>query len=480
MEEKRIGNQIPTSQVTLPYDQTYGGDAVSLYEETGRTCQEWQKLLLYDILGINDEELWTHTKFGYSVPRRNGKNEIVAIRELFAIIRGERVLHTAHRTTTSHAASVRLVSLLDDLGYTEVQRMSKKEVYDKHYTYSKQFGLERVCILADGGGQCDFRTRSGKGGLGEGFDLLIIDEAQEYTDDQESALKYVVTDSNNPQTLFCGTPPTAVSSGTVFPHFRDSVLWGETENSGWAEWAVEQQSDPKDKELWYMCNPSLGTIFTERSVQDEVGSDVLDFNIQRLGLWLKYNQKSAISDNEWKELAVETVPKRKSKKCIGIKFGNDGSNAAMSIAYRTVDGSIFVECIACNPQRAGVQWMVDWIASANDIGSVVADGASGQPLLMEAMKNAGLKKPILPTVKEIICANSSFEQAVYSDAICHRAQPSLVQVITNCDKRTIGSSGGFGYKAIKPDTEIALMDSIILAHWAVNEFKESKPQKISY
>lgn len=43
-------------------------------------------------------------------------------------------------------------------------------------------------------------------GLGEEFDLLVIDEAQEYTDDQASALKYVVTDSRNPQTIFCGTP----------------------------------------------------------------------------------------------------------------------------------------------------------------------------------------------------------------------------------------------------------------------------------
>ena len=68
-----------------------------------------------------------------------------------------------------------------------------------------------------GGGIIEFRTRTSKGGLGEGFDLLVIDEAQEYQDDQESALKYVVTDSKNPtRPFFVGTPPTPVSSGTVF------------------------------------------------------------------------------------------------------------------------------------------------------------------------------------------------------------------------------------------------------------------------
>lgn len=39
--------------------------------------------MLDDLLAINEDGLWTHTKFGYSVSRRNGKNEIVLMRELF-------------------------------------------------------------------------------------------------------------------------------------------------------------------------------------------------------------------------------------------------------------------------------------------------------------------------------------------------------------------------------------------------------------
>ena len=117
---------------------------------------------------------------------------------------------------------------------------------------------------------------------------------------------------------------------------------------------------------------------------------------------------------------------------------------------------------------------------ATDIGTVVVDGANGQRLLADAMKKAKLKAPTLPTVKDIIKANASFEQGIYNDGICHRGQPSLVQVVTNCDKRPIGSNGGFGYRSIMPDAEIALMDSVILAHWAVNELKERKKQSVSY
>lgn len=479
MDEPRKGRQTPTKSVVLPYSQTHGQDAIDIYNSTGRVAQEWQEIQMYDILAVNDEGLWVHTKYGYAVPRRNGKNEIVAIREMYGLTHGERILHTAHRTTTSASASRRLAALLDAAGYIEVTRLKRGEKYDKHYTYSKQMGLERIVLLGEGGGTIDFRTRSSKGGLGEGFDLLIIDEAQEYSDDQESALKYVVTDSKNPQTLFCGTPPTPVSSGTVFLKMRNNALQGETVNTGWAEWSVDEMTDPRDKEAWYQTNPSLGTIFTERSVLDEVGSDPIDFNIQRLGLWLRYNQKSAISKAEWEELKCDSLPKLTGKLFVGIKYGHDGDSVAMSIAVKTASGQIFVEAIDCRPMRAGDGWLLDFISRA-DIDTVVVDGANGQQLLADSMKRLHLKQPLMPTVKQVIMANAAFVQGMYAKQLCHMAQPSLVQIVSNCEKRAIGTNGGFGYKSILDGAKIELMDSMILAFWKCSEQKEKRKQQISY
>lgn len=273
------------------------------------------------------------------------QNEIAAIRELYGLQQGESILHTAHRTTTSRAAWERLCHLLDKakIPYKSIQAVGREHIQ-----------------LEDGEGRIEFRTRSSKGGLGEGFDLLVVDEAQEYTDDQASALKYVVTDSENPQTLFCGTPPTPVSSGTVFLKMRNAALRGDTQNTGWAEWSVEQQTDPHDVEAWYRTNPSLGTIFTERSVADEIGDDPIDFNIQRLGLWLRYNLKSAISRAEWDELKTDVLPKLTGKLYAGIKFSTDGTSCALAVACRTKDNTIFVEAIDCRPTRAGSGWLLDF------------------------------------------------------------------------------------------------------------------------
>lgn len=465
MEEVRRGRQTPTQSVVLPYTSTRGQEAIDLYNSTGRTAQEWQELLLADLLAYNEEGLWIHTKYGYAVPRRNGKNEIVAIREMFGLNIGEHILHTAHRTTTTHSAWERLLKLLEKTGIKVVSSY-------------KAFGKEHIEV--SGGGCIEFRTRTSKGGLGEGFDLLIIDEAQEYQDDQESALKYVVSDSKNPQTIFCGTPPTPVSSGTVFTKFRETTLSGGNENAGWAEWSVEKETDPKDKEAWYETNPSLGTILTERKILDEIGSDIVDFNIQRLGYWIRYNQKSAISKAEWNELKAEKPPELVGPLFVGIKYGHDGTNVVMSVAAKTKEGKVFVEAVDCREVRAGTDWIFKYL-TAWKAKKVVIDGANGQQLLAAEMKEYGLKNPVLPTVKEIIAANAAFEQGLYQDNIRHMAQPSLVNAAGNCEKRAIGSNGGFGYKAQKEGIEIALLDSVILAYWACSTTKETKrKQRVSY
>ena len=461
----RLGRQTPTTSVVLPYENTYGQKAIDLYNATPRTAQEWQELMLRDILAYNDEGLWVHTKFGYSVPRRNGKNEIVAMVELFGLVElGVKILHTAHRTTTGHTAWERLCGFLDAL--------------DVEYDCTKQLGLETITMANKG--KIAFRTRSSKGGLGEGYDILIIDEAQEYTDDQESALKYVVSDSPNPMTIFCGTPPTNVSAGTVFLKFREKVLYGESVNSGWAEWGVEEMSDVHDIDLWYECNPSMGTILNERKVQDEISNDDIDFNIQRLGLWLKYNQKSAISEGTWDDLEIDKVD-LVGKVFVGIKYSHEGDSVAMSVAAKTSDGRIFVEGLDCRSITEGNGWILNTLSKLHTTkNSVYIDGASGQQLLATDMKSNKMKPPVLPTVKEIIVANSSFEQAIFQKTLVHSVQPSLKQIVTNCEKRKIGSGGGFGYKSILEGADVALMDSAILAHYACTVAKPPKKQHIGY
>ena len=157
----RIGRQTPTQSVVLPYSESRGSEAIEIYNSTDRTAIEWQELLCYDIMAVNDDGLWVHQKFGYSVSRRNGKSEDVLMRCAWGLKNGEKILYTAHRTTTAHAIWERLEYICNKAGI----------IVESSF---KAFGKEHLHCA--GGGKIEFRTRTSSGGLGEGYDLLIIDE----------------------------------------------------------------------------------------------------------------------------------------------------------------------------------------------------------------------------------------------------------------------------------------------------------------
>lgn len=475
----KSGRQTPTytNVPTSPHD-SLGGRAADAYKSTGQELMPWQELQADSIMRTEPSGLWTYIKYGLCVSRRNGKGEILAAREFLGITElGEKVCHTAHRTTTSHDAFNRLYTLLKKAGYAEHSK-KKKDMPEKSFYASKQYGLEHIEI--PGGGVIDFRTRTNNGGLGEGFDLLVIDEAQEYTSKQESALAYTVSASKNPQTILVGTPPTVASGGDVFPRLRRCIIDGTALETGWAEWSIGQlKDDVNDPDLWAEYNPSYGTLISERNVRAELSVGAVDFCIQRLGLWLEYSQKSVISAAEWSALQGD-APELQDARYWGIKYGVDGMNVALSVAARTKEGKIYVEAIDLTPAKLGNEWILEYLANPKT-KSVVVDGSSGQRLLADDMKERKMKPPIMPKVAEVISASSVFENLIATGQLVHTGQPALAAVVTNCEHRAIGSGGGFGYKAISEDQDITLMESAVLAAWLCAADKPKKRrQSMSY
>lgn len=471
--ETRKGKQTPTVSVVLSYTESLGAEAVELYNRSGRTAQDWQALMIEDIMAINEDGLWLHMKCGWSIPRRNGKSEILIMRAIWDLTHERRCLYTAHRESTAASAWEKVVRLLSKIGYKE----------DEDFKSYKSAGRRSIEWLRDGSeAVINFRTRSGTGGLGEGYDTLIIDEAQEYTGDQESALKYVVTDSKNPQTLMCGTPPTAVSSGDVFLKFRKSVITGAKDDAFWAEWSVPNLTDAHDPELWYLTNPSLGTILTERTVRDELGDDQVDDNIQRLGLWLQYSQNSAITGKDWEHCALHTAPEPEEtpRLFFGVKYAKASGNVSLAVAVKTDDGKIFFEAIDCRPVRDGNDWIIAYLRNPHAVTAVI-DGAGNQSILEAAMQDAETEcTALLPKVTQVAEAGALFEQKLFSGMLCHMNQPALRQATINCEHRSLGGNGGFGYTSVLEGADISLLEAAVLAVWQCANDKEEPTYTVSY
>ncbi|MFP5527736.1 hypothetical protein ACLGL1_04565 [Peptococcus simiae] len=155
----RYGRQTPTVSVILGYEQSLGSEAVDLYKRTGLRPYPWQEQMVEDLFAVNEEGLWTHSKFGYAIPRRNGKTEVVYMAELWGLFHGLNILHTAHRISMAHASFEKLKRYLEKMGLVDKE----------HFNSIKAKGQERLELL-ESGGVIQFRTRTSTGGLGEGFD----------------------------------------------------------------------------------------------------------------------------------------------------------------------------------------------------------------------------------------------------------------------------------------------------------------------
>lgn len=148
---QKFGKQTPTQSVILDYNESRYQEAVDLYQRTGLLIYDWQLYLLKDIMAVDDEGLWTHQKFGYSLPRRNGKTEIVYILEIWALHQGINILHTAHRISTSHSSFEKVKKYLERMGYVD----------GEDFNSIRAKGQERIELYSTGG-VIQFRTRDRK------------------------------------------------------------------------------------------------------------------------------------------------------------------------------------------------------------------------------------------------------------------------------------------------------------------------------
>ena len=67
--------------------------------------------------------------------------------------------------------------------------------------------------------------------------------------------------------------------------------------------------------------------------------------------------------------------------------------------------------VGCRPIRNGVKWITDFLSLA-DVEKAVVDGKTGTDILLDAAKEAGVKRPVVVTVAQIIKANATFDIAM--------------------------------------------------------------------
>jgi phage terminase large subunit-like protein len=449
-----------------------GEDAVFLSASYGLPPDEWQELVLADWLARSGRGgRFASLTCGLSVPRQNGKNAVIEMRELFGMVSlGERFLHTAHEVKTARKAFLRLASFFENSRkYPELAEL----VQDVRRTNGQE------AILLTNGGGVEFVARSKGSGRGFTVDVLVCDEAQELSDDALEALMPTTSAApqGNPQWIFTGTPPGPTANGEVFTRTRDDALSGQSRRLCWHEWSCLGAVDLDDPLMAASANPALGGRLHWDVVQGERArfSDE-GYARERLGMWSSAASHRVISADSWSIVADSNLRDGGREVAVALDVSPDRSTATLASASWTVDGLPYVDVVESRRGEPdwGIQRFVD-LCERHDVRAVVVDGASAAFSLVDPLRQRGITVTVT-TARQMAAAFGGFYDAVMDGKVRHLDQPPLNAALASARKRSIGDSG-FGWSRKDSESDITPVTAATLALWGLTSSEvEERPR----
>lgn len=464
----KIGNQKPTFSVVGEYAYSLGDEVVEMFEEEGgATFYPSQKDEMRLFLARNKDDSPAALTIGISKPRQNGKSYAV---RYYAVYMGDfehrQVLYSAHHSTTTNKMFKALCNLFESPEkYPDFANDVKSISHVRGYEgiYFKDWKDENG-IIHDGG--CiEFATRTNSGARGGTYSVIIIDEAQEMTAEEQEAMLPVISAASDlsdaskmPQQIFVGTPPNATCHGTVFSKMHHEAHSGESNGTWWLEWSEEINDisaltlTPKDAlELAYKTNPAMGYRIAEKTILNEFETMTLSgFLRERIGWWTPIRTETvnyAIPQKIW-DSCVSDDEKPDGKTAYGVKFSADGASVALCGAVIPEKGAARISLIELRSTSRGTQWLANWLNERYErAGCVVIDGRNGVDVLIEKIKDTWKSKLsiIRPSVREVIAATSMLVNDLNENNVTwFRGQEILRESAITSIKRPISGGWGFG------------------------------------
>ena len=434
-------------------------------EAGGFRFLDWQRIVVGSWLGVDAYGRWAAKSCGEHVPRQNGKTLGTTEPRMnwgaFAL--NELVLYTSHLQKTSTETFEDMAAFFD-------QKKFRK------YIKAIRTALGRESIEFKAGGKIKFLARTRNGGRGQHADLLVFDEDQELTDEQQASFMPCLSASSNPQILYTGTPPDENAPGTVARRIRDRALSG-AEGIAYAEWSVQEIGDINDRDRWYETNPSLGLLILESTIETEAIDMAPDkFARERLGWWTTVEKSvEHVIDAEAWALCETDDPPTDGLMCAGVKFGSD--RTTLSACIRPKDGAPYVEWVDTRPIADGIGWCAEWIDARRAKIAVVAIDGGNAAALTTRLSDIGFPRKAVEVARpsDMAKAVSMLTNAVNERDLAHYGQDELTDSATKCAKRRIGQDGvGF---ADASGADSTLIESCALALWQAKTTKRRPGRK---
>ena len=445
----------------------YASEAAGFASAYGLTPDPWQERVLRAWLGVREDGKWASSRCGLSVPRQNGKNALIEIRELFGMVGlGEKILHTAHEVKTSRKAFLRLCSFFENTRkFPELAKLVAPG------------GIRRTngqeAILLTNGGSVEFVARSRGSARGFTVDVVVMDEAQVMSDDALEALSPTTAAAplKNRQLIWTGTPPAPGMSSQVWSRMREDALKDNSVRVCWHEWSAAPESDLDSPDTWAQANPALGLRVNEEDLaEDRQSFSDQGFARERLGVWSSITSSGVIPFDAWSDRADEHSL-AVDRLALGVEVGPDMESASVVLAGQRGDGDWHVEI---DESRAGAAWVVAYVSQILDANPQLMGvaGDVGGPLKALTEERGGrwfLKGTQIrvraPRVVELGAACSHLLDGVVTGWLRHTGQPQMSTAVRVAGKRALGDTGMWVFSRKTAVADITSIQAAVLALW---------------
>jgi hypothetical protein len=440
------GAQRPrTFLVPAAHDRLDAADAIRLAKGYGLDLDDWQQYVIECWLGRRRDGQWAASRCGLAVPRQNGKTALLEVRELFGTtMLGEKILHTAHEVKTARKAFARLLEFFDNPRiYPELSRLVSE--------IRRANGQEGIFLR--NGASVEFVARSKGSARGFTVDTLICDEAQEFGEEKLAALGPTISAApqGNPQTILCGTPPSAVMDGTVFMRMRQTAKEGHDKRLCWLEWSGETVED---------ANPALGYRLLWETIEDERNTwDEETFARERRGIW---DEDAGIGGvfrpGAWQAILAET-PDPMVPLALGV--ATDVDETWLSLGAVLKSGKPHLGSVRRDRIGNRSTFFAEVRRIQQEHGCPVLVHKKGPAsVLIDGMNDAGI---VLDEIglDEFIQAASNLVHAVEAGDVEQGSYDDLDAAVNAASWRTLGDRRAFARR----NGDISALEAVSLAYW---------------
>lgn len=465
---ERLGAQTPRVLVAPQGTVNSSGEfAAELIGLAGVKLDVWQRSILDLALGERADGSWAAKTVDIVCSRQNGKNVVLEARELFgAIVLGEYVMHTAHEFKTARKSFKRIKDLLKK--HPDLQ----EKLVQKYESPMSGYSFEFV-----GGGFIEFIARSGGSGRGFTGDLLILDEAQDLSDDALGALLPALSATSiegDPQVWYTGSAPGEKS--IVWHRRRKAGRAGGLPTSAYFEYSADPDlTDLNDRDAWAQANPGLGIRIAESFIEETERGSMSDEMFAR--------ERLSISDDLPDEDSDRVIPKAVWNACKDEKSGPVGQ-VSFALDVRPERDWSSIATVADGPpilnpngdieretvhleivdRRPGTGWLVSRALELQEKWGGLLAVSAGSPAasLLDDLAAAGVNVVEVSNADHAVACGQLFD-AITEGRVKHLGQPELDAAAAGADRKFTGDAWLWSRRLSQVD--ITPLVAVTLAKW---------------